>query len=214
MSQLQPGAAQELHRPGAPYVLVDPVYSTETPAPTVAATNWAGGLAATEHLLSLGHRRIGIITGPADLDCSRDRLDGYRAALHRAGVPADDALVQFGDFVHEGGARGAARLLALPEPPTAIFAGSDNQAAGVYTVARERGLSIPGDLSVVGFDDLPVCEWLWPQLTTVRQPLFEMAATATRLLIEQAAGADPRDPTRIELATTLVVRESTAAPGR
>lgn len=211
VSELQPGAAEELHRLGAPYVLVDPVGAADHAVPTVAATNWAGGLSATEHLLKLGHRRIGIITGPADVACSRDRLDGYRAALQRAGIAPDEALVQYGDFHLEGGQRGAARLLSLADPPTAIFAGADPQAAGVYAEARQRGLSIPDDLSVVGFDDTDLCEWLWPQLTTVRQPVFEMAATATRMLLDLSRRTD-REAGRVELATTLVERASTAAP--
>ncbi|WP_231495967.1 LacI family DNA-binding transcriptional regulator [Cellulomonas sp. HZM] len=209
VSELQPGAAEELRRLGAPYVLVDPVGASDRNVPTVAATNWAGGLSATEHLLALGHRRIGIITGPADLACARDRLDGYRSALQRAGIPLDEELVRYGDFLQGGGEAGAAHLLALPEPPTAIFAGSDQQAAGVYDVARARGLRVPEDLSVVGFDDTEVCEWVWPRLTTVRQPLFEMAATATRMLLQRRPDEDAG---RVELSTSLIERSSTAPP--
>lgn len=211
VSELQPGAEEELRRLKTPIVLVDSDGANTTSTHTVAATNWAGGLSATEHLLELGHRRIGIITGPERLACSRDRLDGYRAALLRAGISPDDALVDYGDFRVSGGERGAARLLDLPEPPTAIFAGSDHQAHGVYVEAARRGVRIPDDLSVVGFDDVQLCEWIAPRLTTVRQPLSEMAGEATRMVLELDRQEGPTQR-RVELATSLVVRESTAAP--
>lgn len=209
VSQLQPGAAEQLARLNMPLVIVDPVGSADPAIPTVAATNWAGGLAATEHLLGLGHRHIGMVTGPDSLMCSRDRLDGYRAALRRAGITPDDAWVRYGDFQVEGGHRGAASLLDAADPPTAIFAGSDQQAYGVYQAARERGLRIPEDLSVVGFDDVELCQWVSPALTTVRQPIAEMAREATRMVVELAQHGHAPVP-RVELATSLVVRQSTA----
>ncbi len=212
VSRLFPGASDALARLNTPLVLVDPVGDAPASLPSVAATNWAGGLAATEHLLELGHRRIGVITGPAELRCSQDRLDGYRVALQRAGVPHDPALIRFGDFLVDGGQQGASSLLALKEPPTAIFAGSDHQAHGVYQAARAAGLSIPDDLSVVGFDDVALCEWISPSLTTIRQPLAQMAAEATRLVLALSTHGDAPVPPRRELATTLVVRESTAPP--
>ncbi|GAA2031387.1 LacI family DNA-binding transcriptional regulator [Agromyces tropicus] len=212
VSELHPGAEDELRRLDTPLVLVDSDGGTDSHAPTVAATNWAGGLSATEHLVSLGHRRIGIITGPESLACSRDRLDGYRAALSRAGIPFDPELVGYGDFRRAGGLEGGRRLLALEDRPTAIFAGSDHQAHGVYLAAAEAGLRIPDDLSVVGFDDVDLCEWISPNLTTVRQPLADMAREATRLVLALGeADADPPAP-RVELSTRLVVRESTAPP--
>jgi len=213
VSELQLGTEDQLRRLNTPFVMVDPVGGTGSTAPTVAATNWAGGLAATEHLLALGHRRIGIITGPASLMCSRDRLDGYRAALQRAGVEATEDLIRYGDFQVAGGERAAAGLLDLDDPPTAIFAGSDQQAYGVYQQARTRRLRVPDDLSVVGFDDVELCQWLSPPLTTVRQPLVEMAREATRMVLDlERHGAAPVP--RIELATTLIERASTAPPNR
>jgi len=213
VSDLLPAAERKLERLKLPYVLVDSVGSTPPDVPTVAATNWAGGLSATEHLLELGHRRIGIITGPERLACSRDRLDGYRAALQRAGIAPDPELVRHGDFHVPGGRHGAADLLSLDDPPTAIFAGSDHQAHGVYDVARARGLRIPRDLSVVGFDDVDLCRWISPSLTTVHQPLAEMAREATRLVVGLAEGGEGRRR-RVELSTELVVRDSTAPPAR
>jgi len=118
--------------------------------------------------------------------------------------------VRYGDFHHEGGFARAVELLDLPEPPTAIFAGSDQQAFGVYEAARQHGLLIPEDLSVVGFDELPVARWASPPLTTVRQPLAEMGNVAAQMLGELIEGV-PLRSTRVELSTELIVRESTAA---
>ena len=201
----------QLRGAGIPLVVVDPVNPPPPDLPSVGATNWAAGLAATEHLLGLGHRRIGAIAGPRDYLCSVARVDGYRSALERAGVPFDPSLVRHGDFMHEGGFIRGGELLSLPEPPTGIFAGSDQQAFGVYEAARQRGLRIPHDLSVVGLDDLPVARWVSPPLTTVRQPLAEMGRTAAQMLGELIAGL-PLRPSRVELSTELIVRESTTAP--
>jgi len=200
----------QLRSAGIPLVVIDPANTPPPEIPSVGATNWQGGLAATEHLLSLGHRRIGAITGPIDYLCSLARLDGYRSALERAGAQFDPALVRYGDFHHEGGFARAVELLDLPEPPTAIFAGSDQQAFGVYEAARQYGLRIPEDLSVVGFDELPVARWASPPLTTVRQPLAEMGNVAAQMLGELIEGV-PLRSTRVELSTELIVRESTAA---
>src|SRR5579862_5384772 len=201
----------QLRGAGIPLVVIDPANTPPPDIPSVGATNWAGGMAATEHLLSLGHRRIGAITGPADYLCSRARVDGYRSALERAGVEFDQALVRHGDFQHEGGFARGGELLDLAERPTAIFAGSDQQALGVYEAARQRGLRIPQDLSVVGFDDLPVARWVPPPLTTVRQPLAEMGRAAAQMLGDLIEGT-PLRLSRVELSTELIVRESTAAP--
>ncbi|MGW8767202.1 LacI family DNA-binding transcriptional regulator [Streptomyces sp. NPDC055815] len=203
----------QVERAGVALVVIDPIDLPGNGVPSVGATNWAGGLAATEHLLELGHRRIAVIGGRKDMLCSQARIDGYRAALERAGIEVDRDLIRFGDFQHEGGFRGARELLALPEPPTAVFAGSDQQAMGVYEAARQGGLSIPRDLSVVGFDDLPMCQWLSPPLTTVRQPLEEMGRVAARTLF-QVLEKQPLVTPRMELSTELKVRLSTAPPPR
>ena len=212
-STLTSAQVGQLRGGGIPLVVIDPANTPPPDIPSVGATNWAGGLAATEHLVSLGHRRIGAITGPADVLCSMARLDGYRSALERAGVAVDPALIRYGDFLHEGGFAGAVELLGLPERPTAIFAGSDQQAFGVYEAARQRELRIPDDLSVVGFDELPVSRWSSPPLTTVRQPLAEMGSTAAAMLGDLMDGG-PLRTNRVELSTELIVRESTAPPKR
>jgi LacI family transcriptional regulator len=210
-SVLEPGLHDELRRLGVPLVVIDPAGSPATDAPTVGATNWAGGMAATEHLLGLGHRRIGFIEGPPRLLCSRARLDGYRAALDVAGVPVEDELIVPGDFYHESGFTGCNRLLDLADPPTAVFAASDQMALGAIEALRRRGLRVPEDMSVVGFDDLPEVRWSAPPLTTVRQPLSDMGKLAARAVLDLARDVAPASP-RVELATELVVRASTGAP--
>jgi LacI family transcriptional regulator len=206
-SDVTPPLHAELSRLGIPLAVVDPAGGPVNDVPTIGAANWAGGLAATEHLLSLGHRRIGFIAGPKRLLCSRARLDGYGAALAAAGLGADPDLVQQGDFYHESGWAGADALLRLDRPPTAIFAASDQMAFGVYEAVRRSGLRVPDDVSVVGFDDLPESRWTSPPLTTVRQPLTEMGLLAARTVLRLARGEEIETP-RMELATELVVRDS------
>jgi DNA-binding LacI/PurR family transcriptional regulator len=218
------GALCVLHLPGSgelrrlaaariPLVVIDPSTEPGDAIRSVGTTNWLGGMTATRHLIELGHRRIGIIGGPERLWSSRARLAGYRAALQAAGLPAAAELVRRDDFCTDGGRRQGGHLLDLPEPPTAIVAGNDSQAFGVLQALAERGLRAPADLSVIGFDDVPVASWASPALTTIRQPLAAMAATAFRMLRGGAAGrAD--EPQHIELATALVVRDSTAPPTR
>jgi LacI family transcriptional regulator len=201
----------ELRRLGVPVVVVDPVGAPAMEVPTIGATNWTGGMQATEHLISLGHRRIGFIAGPPRLLCSRARLDGYRAALEAAGLDVDRELLRQGDFYHESGFAGGASLLDAGQPPTAIFASSDQMALGVHEAVRQRGLRVPDDVSVVGFDDLPEVRWSSPPLTTVRQPLSEMGQLAARTVLRLAAG-ERIESLRVELATDLVVRDSTGPP--
>ena len=211
ISTLEPPLQAELRRLNIPVVIVDPAGVPPQEAPTIGATNWAGSLRATEYLIGLGHRRIGFIAGPPQLMCSRARLDGYRTALETAGLSFDDDLVFQGDFYHESGFTGGSRLLQLPEPPTAIFASSDQMALGVYEAVRRAGLRVPDDVSVVGFDDLPEVRWSSPPLTTIRQPLAEMGMVAARTVLRLAQREKIESP-RIELATELVVRDSTAPP--
>ncbi len=204
ISELSPQQIARLNARNIPFVVVDPAGEPAPGVPAVGATNWNGGLTATRHLLELGHTRIGMIGGPPGMLCSRARVDGYRAALETAGLSVDPELIRWGTFHLEAGYDQGRALLQLPEPPTAIFAGSDLQAFGVYEAARVLGVEIPRQLSVIGFDDLPMARWVGPPLTTVRQPLTEMAATAARLVLGQG------EDRRVELATTLVLRQSTA----
>ncbi|MDG4822992.1 LacI family DNA-binding transcriptional regulator [Asanoa sp. WMMD1127] len=199
-------------RVGLALVVIDPVNLPRTDVVSVGATNWSGGLEATEHLIRLGHRRIAYIGGPVASSPSRARLHGYRAALENAGIPADPRLVRDGMFDFPSGLAMGAELLDAPDRPTAVFAGSDETAMGVLAAARARGVRTPEQLSVVGFDDTYLCEMATPALTTVRQPLREMGRVALRTLLRMIAG-EPLDSHHVELATTLVVRESTAPPG-
>ncbi|PKV82956.1 LacI family DNA-binding transcriptional regulator [Streptomyces sp. TLI_146] len=211
LSGLNRSQQEQLAGRDIPFVVMDPAGDPGQEVPAVGTTNWDGGLAATRHLLHLGHRRIGLIGGPAGMMCGRARADGYRAALDMAGIAYDPELVREGDFHHEAGRRFGLELLGMPDRPTAVFAGNDLQALGLYEAARERGLRIPEDLSVVGFDDLPLARWVGPPLTTVRQPLTEMAEVAARMVIDLAHGTRP-GTLRVDLATSLVERSSTAPP--
>jgi LacI family xylobiose transport system transcriptional regulator len=200
---------EKLRSRGVPFAIVDPAGDPTPDVPSVGSANWSGGLHATRHLIELGHRRIAAITGPEDMMCSLARLDGYRSAMNAASLPIDPDWVRFGDFHPTGGEAHARELLSRDDRPTAIFAGSDLQALGVIAAATAAGLSVPRDLSVVGYDDIALSRWLTPQLTTVHQPLRRMGEEAARIVLRLAAG-DPVDTLRMDLATHLVVRESTA----
>jgi LacI family transcriptional regulator, xylobiose transport system transcriptional regulator len=209
LSDLPAEQKRQLKTRNIPFVLVDPTGDPAPDVPSVGSANWSGGVLATQHLIDLGHRDIAMITGPDDMMCSRARLSGFRSALESAGIPVREDLIMTGEFHREDGLARGGELLSRPNPPTAIFAGSDLQALGVYEAARARGLRIPEDLSVVGYDDLQFAGWAGPPLTTVRQPLTEMAEQATRLVL-RLRDRNPAESLRVDLATRLVVRDSTA----
>lgn len=211
IAQLSDTEREQLRAKGIPFVVFDPTSELPDDVPYVGATNWRGGRSAVQHLIGLGHRRIAMITGPEDVLCCRARQAGYESAMKSAGLPVRPDHVVVAQLTREDGSTAARGLLALPERPTAIFASNDLQALGVYQAAREAGLRIPQDLSVIGFDDLPVVAWADPPLTTVHQPLTEMAAAATELALALGHGEDPPQ-IGVEIATTLTVRESTAPP--
>ncbi|MFD7503640.1 LacI family DNA-binding transcriptional regulator [Streptomyces sp. NPDC059850] len=196
-----------------PFVMIDPGAVPPPGVASVGAADWQGGVSATEHLLGLGHRRIAVIGGYRRKVCSGARVAGFRSAMATAGLRVPPSYVRYGDFREAGAYQRMTELLELPEPPTAVFACSDPMALGAYRALRERGLRVPEDVSVVGFDDLPQARWTTPALTTVRQPLSEMAATALRTLLRLRAGEVP-EGTRTELSTRLIVRSSTAPPAR
>ncbi|HXH97054.1 MAG TPA: LacI family DNA-binding transcriptional regulator, partial [Gaiellaceae bacterium] len=177
-----------LQERGYPFVVLDPKTPIAPGIPCVSAANTAGAGAATAHLLGLGHRRIGAITGPSGWCATEERLAGYRTALVGAGVRPDPLLVVESDFEVAGGRAATSRLLSLAEPPTALLAFNDNLAVGAFHCARERGFELPRDLSVVGFDDAEHAPLVTPALTTVRQPLGEMARLAVGLLTRLLAG--------------------------
>ena len=194
-----------------PFVVVDPLMPLDERIPSVAAAHRSGADQAMGHLLALGHRRIGAITGPPGWVATEERLAGYQAALTAAGIAPDPDLVVASDYEFAPGAEAAAVLLDVPKPPTAIFAFNDAIALGVLRAAYERGLRVPDDVSVVGFDDIKYATIVSPALTTVRQPLAEMGRNGVSLLLRLME--NPRHVNRrIELPTRLVVRESTAPP--
>ncbi|WP_375390072.1 LacI family DNA-binding transcriptional regulator [uncultured Amnibacterium sp.] len=202
---------ERLRARNIPFAVIDPAGELPPGVPSVGSTNWAGGMAATRHLIELGHTRIAAVSGLTHMLCSWARLDGYRSAMASAGLPVRDDWVHMGDFLQTGGRAAAERLFALDEPPTAVFAGNDVQALGVIEVATARGLRVPEDVSVVGYDDTQVAVWARPSLTTVHQPIRRMAEEATRIVLRLAAGQHVEQQ-RLELATHLVVRDSTARP--
>lgn len=212
VSELKPTETERIKALGVPIVAIDPTGGTPAEIPSVGATNWTGALTAAEHLIALGHREIAFVNGPARLQCCRARADGFRSAMDAAGLPVRPELVAHGDFSHEAGQRAMSALLALDNPPTAVFAGNDQQALGAYQAIRERGLRIPEDISVIGFDDLPVARWTNPPLTTIRQPVAEMAAEAMRMLLRHLE-TGTFGTQRVELATELVLRASTKEAG-
>jgi len=193
-----------------PFVLIDH-HGIGPDCPAVGAANWQGGFTATEYLIKLGHRRIGIITGWMDLGCALDRIDGYRSALRVNHIPEESELIYEGTFFQPDGFQGACTLLDLPYPPTAIFASNDVMAMGVIDAVRTRGLRVPQDISVIGFDDIPQASMIHPALTTISQPLEKMGRVATQMLLELLSQPQKKMG-RIELPTELIIRESCEAP--
>jgi len=200
-----------LYQDGYPLVVIDPVTPIHAEIPVVATTNWAGAKMATEHLIKLGHTHIGVIAGPAGWSGGADRLAGYQAALLAAGLPLTPTLVRQADLTIDGGYEAACHLLSLPHAATAIFALNDSMAIGVLRAAREKGLDVPRELSVIGFDDMEISSIMTPTLTTVRQPLQGLGRAGANVLYQLLSGQE-LDATRIELSTKLVARESTAPP--
>ncbi len=201
-------ALAELDRRGVPYVRISPGTEHDRSS-SVSMDDVQAADDMTSHLIALGHRRIGFIIGHTNHTASDLRLFGYRRAMDRAGLAFEPKYVRPGQFDFASGEAAADILLDLPQPPTAIFASNDDMAAGVLTVAHRRSLSVPGDLSVAGFDDTALASQLWPPLTTVRQPTRELAYAAASLLF----GAEDEVVHR-RLPHELVIRGSTAAPGK
>jgi LacI family transcriptional regulator len=192
-----------------PVVAVDP-HTGKTGPSTVEADNVGGARAATRHLIELGHRRIAHIRGRTDLVSAQLREQGYREALEAAGIPFDPELVRVGGYRAAETTDAARELLSRSDRPTAVFAANDLSAIRVLEIARELGLRVPQDLSVVGFDNVPEAANAVPALTTVAQPLHQMGAEAVRLLLGLLAGGTTED--HLLLPASLVVRASTSLP--
>ncbi len=203
-----PAVLELLARRDVRFVRVSPGSALDL-TPSTFIDNVAAAATMTRHLIGLGHRRIGFIAGHPSFATSAQRTEGYRLALTEAGITADAGLIRTGTYDFESGSTETEALLALSDRPTAIFAASDDMAAGALAVAHRMGLQLPGDLSIAGFDDTRLAGFVWPPLTTIRQPTRAMAHAAADLLL-----GDPAGPVeRREIAYELIVRGSTAPPG-
>ncbi len=214
-----------LYAQGFPVVMIDD-QGHPTQLPWIGSDNHQGAYAATQHLIQLGHRRIGFIMGPERYRCSMERYEGFVQALHDHNLSIDPALILSGNFEPASGRAGAEQFLALAEPPTAIFASNDEMACGVIACAEARGVRVPDELAVVGFDDIPFPIPWQSTLTTVRQPFFEMGQRGLKQLLQLISASNRRQgatpvlpatdsakaaPLRIQLPTQLIVRESCGA---
>jgi DNA-binding LacI/PurR family transcriptional regulator len=205
----------DLERVGAPVVLINDHSSRGRQYTfSISVDNRHGGRLATQHLISRGHRRIAHVAGPEGHSSSADRLAGYRQALTEAGLPGDPGLVQAGNGLAASGQRALEALLGQADPPTAVFCYNDMTAIGLLVAARERGLTLPQDLAVVGFDDIPFAAYVCPALTTIAQPKFDMGqrALAMVLALMKAGEAARSTVSDIVVQGSLVVRQSTAPP--
>lgn len=201
------GLIRQLDKTKVPYVRLSPMESDM--GTTVSIDEKQAAVAMMQHLLGLGHRRIGFVRGPMAHGASRWRYDSYKASLEKAGIKFDPALVKEGDFSFGSGKAAGEMLLAGIKPPTAIFACNDSMAAGVIHAAFERGIQIPQDLSVAGFDDVPLARQLWPSLTTIHQPMRKMGHMAMQQLLTMIRGDESENPEQSILKYELIVRAST-----
>lgn len=193
-----------------------PIVCIDRPAPgrpcdAVLVENVAGACAAVEHLIKLGHDRVGVISGLAPVGTSSERLEGYRQALRAHGLPEDPQLIREGNSRLDGGYRQMLELLDLPARPTAVFTTNNLMTLGALAALQTRGVAVPADLAVVGFDDFEWAIVLRPRLTTVAQPTYEIGETAARLLLERIEKSTEAPPRRVNLPTRLIVRESCGA---
>lgn len=194
-----------------PYVRIASV-SLDEPARMVVTNDHLGAFEAAAHLAQLGHRRIAFISGPDTFRSSHERGAGFERGLAEHGLKLDPAYMRRGAYTFESGVEQATELLSLPQPPTAIFAGNDEMAIGVMQAARNLGLDVPGDLSIVGFDDLPMASRVWPNLTTVRLPIRDMGRMAAEKLTASSRGLDPAKLNQPEVRPSLIERDSSGPP--
>ncbi|MBB5519385.1 LacI family DNA-binding transcriptional regulator [Amphiplicatus metriothermophilus] len=201
--------AEMLRALNCDYVRIASVVLDE-PARMVRTHDFEGAAAAARHIAALGHSRIAHIHGPKTFRSAHERLAGFRQGLAESAIELDKALTVEGGYTFESGVECAARLFRRKQRPTAIFAGNDEMAVGVYKAARDFGLKAPEDVSIVGFDDTPMASRVWPPMTTVRLPIRDMGRAAARLLLRQAAGVEPEE--LIAFKPELIIRESAAPP--
>jgi len=199
----------ELKQLEVPFVRLTPQDRT-SPLPYVTATDMQGAFEMTNYLISLGHTRIGFIHGPKDQRAGHDRYTGYKKAISESGIELDSDIITYGDDHFKSGFRAAKQLLNLESSPSAIFCNNDEMAAGCISAVFEAGLKVPDNVSVAGFDDLPLASQVWPPLTTVQQPIYKIAEIATNILIRLLKCETITDHKQ-EVETALVIRKSTAA---
>lgn len=197
-----------MQRRGIPIVWLERMMPGGT-IDSVFVNNFQGAYDATRHLIELGHRRIGCIMGMADSQLSNERLIGYQAALSDADLPFDPALLQRGDYTPSSGIAGVNALLELPNPPTAIFAFNDLMAMGALQALHRKGLRVPDDVAVIGFDGVPLTQYITPALSTIEQPIPTISKQVVSLLLDRINGGAPREARTIIAEPTLVVRAST-----
>ncbi len=202
-----------LNEAGCPYVRIASV-SLDTPEHMVVTNDHLGAAEAARHLVGLGHRRIAMITGPELFRSTHERGGGFRRGLAEAGAALEPDMVVQGAYTFESGVEAARTLLSRKNRPTAIFAGNDEMAIGVYQAARDAGIDVPFDLSIVGFDDAPMSSRIWPTLTTVRLPIRDMGRMAAEKLLARSRGLDPAKLDQPEVRPTLGARDPTAPPRR
>lgn len=205
-----PALLQALDQQSFPFVRLTPS-DRESDWPYVTATDYRGAYDMTRYLLSLGHERIGYVIGPPEQRAAHERFNGYQDALSEEGIEILPALLGYGDDHFEAGFDAVQKLLTVQPRPTALFCNNDEMAAGAYAAVFEAGLKVPGDISVAGFDDVALSRQVWPALTTVRQPICEIAKAGTMLLLDVL---NKNELTAIsqQIPTTLIVRESTSSP--
>ena len=206
-------AIEHLERSGVPFVLIHHQGGPRPTIPSVMVTSWEGGFDATTYLISLGHKRIAYIGKTVLARDAIKRFAAYRAALEMANLPIDPQLQCPGNFTEDDGYTATKALLALPEPPTAIFAGNDRQAVGVYRALHELGMSVPDDMSVIGFDNLPYAQIMNPPLTTIHAPRLELGRTAATMLL-RLINEEELEMTQVLLPTQLIKRKSCQPPSR
>lgn len=200
----------EIINQGLPIAFIERYFS-DAKINCVICDNKQGATTAVEYLLELGHRRIGCITGNLHRQTGIDRLDGYKNALQKYSIPVEEELIALGNYQHASGYEGMKQLLTLPDKPTAVFAANDMMAIGAILAIKEMGLLVPENISVVGYDDITFAPMVFPQLTTIRQPLFEMGVLAARGLIERITLGDQAEVVKRILPGELIVRKSSKA---
>lgn len=202
---------QRLRDIGCAYVRVAAI-ALDTPDRLIETHDYVGAAEAARHIAALGHRRIAHVPGPDTFLSASERLRGFRVGLAEYGLKIDEGYLLRGGYTFESGMECGKKLLSLPEPPTAVFAGNDEMAVGIYQMALRSGLHVPNDLSIVGFDDSPIATRIWPMLTTVRLPIRHMGRTAAQLLISNHDRVTMAPPAATSVMPSLVVRASTAPP--